>query len=368
MLATHLPPASRRSTSTESVRRLADRCFEIAVTSLPCTEEDAVDNVRIIALPVSNPLAATENGVFPAGSDDRMATLRLDHRLATQQTLSVRYNHEDQRSLRTNMSPASDTNQTDVFNRSRSLVVEEIWNPTQNAVNAFRVHVLNHRWGPPRGTTTSGSCGQRARQARRIATPRSCRGPSRPSPRRSTGIERDTTSSSEGNSRSPHTTSIHTSSRTAYFGSLRTRCSIRMCRARGRSHSSSRRRRSFHTARGNSPCFCRTTGSSAAGFGQRRRPVRRRPRPAAERLLRRALDNPSTAALGQFSADAVVPTRIRAPRLEPRGTRVGTGILSCAPPRLYVTRNRPWFQLRAMNQAGSSVVRIAEAHRLAESP
>ena len=90
-------------------------------------EEDSVDNVRIIALPPSNPLAATENGLFPAESDDRMATLRFDQRFESPLTLSVRYNHEDQRSLRTNISPSSDTNQTDVFNRSHSLLVEETW-------------------------------------------------------------------------------------------------------------------------------------------------------------------------------------------------------------------------------------------------
>lgn len=35
---------------------------------------------------------------------------------------------------------------------------------------------------------------------------------------------------------------------------------------------------------------------------------------------------------------------------------------------MYVTRNRPWFQLRAINQAGSSVVRITDAALLRNYP
>ena len=110
-------------------------------------ERDTVNNSRIIALPPSNVLAATENGVFPAGAIDGLATLRLDGRLNGTHALSIRYNDENQRSLRSAAVVTSDTSQVDSFNRSHSLVAEEMWTPSQNAANALRVHVLNHTLG-----------------------------------------------------------------------------------------------------------------------------------------------------------------------------------------------------------------------------
>jgi hypothetical protein len=92
-------------------------------------------------------LAATENGVFPTKSHDALSTLRLDDRLNTQHALSIRYNHENQQSLRSAAVVTSDTSQVDTFNRSHSLVVEGIWTPTQNAANAARVHLLAHTLG-----------------------------------------------------------------------------------------------------------------------------------------------------------------------------------------------------------------------------
>ena len=44
-------------------------------------ERDDASTARIIALPPANPLAATENGVFPAQSTEGLTTLRLDHRV-----------------------------------------------------------------------------------------------------------------------------------------------------------------------------------------------------------------------------------------------------------------------------------------------
>src|SRR6185436_11152347 len=83
-------------------------------------ERDTVHNSRIIALPPSNVLAATENGVFPAEATDGLGTLRFDERLSSAQALSVRYNDEDQLSLRSAPVVSSDTSQVDSFNRSHS--------------------------------------------------------------------------------------------------------------------------------------------------------------------------------------------------------------------------------------------------------
>ena len=110
-------------------------------------ERDTINNSRIIALPPNNVLAATENGVFPAASHDVLSTVRLDHRLNAEHALSIRYNNEDQRSPPSAAVVTSDTSQVDTFNRSHSLVVEEIWTPTQNAANAVRVHLLDHTLG-----------------------------------------------------------------------------------------------------------------------------------------------------------------------------------------------------------------------------
>ena len=110
-------------------------------------ERDNVDNVRVIALPASNPFAARENGVFPAEADNQMASARLDHRLGTAHLLSARYASDHQQSLRATPAGLSDSSQVDIFNRSHSLVVEETWSARQNVANAFRVHVLTHSLG-----------------------------------------------------------------------------------------------------------------------------------------------------------------------------------------------------------------------------
>lgn len=334
-------------------------------------EEDAVDNVRIIALPVSNPLAATENGVFPAGSDDRMATLRLDHRLATQQTLSVRYNHEDQRSLRTNMSPTSDTNQTDVFNRSRSLVVEEIWNPTQNAVTAFRVHVLNHTLGTsPRNTDVGivrpyGMIGQTNRDSQVV-------------PRTKLSV-----SDTFYRHRARHDlkfggefafTAHDVDSHVFENGVFRF-----TTEAPFDPNVQSTWPQSFEQQ---TPTKFSYNSRELGVFlqddwrlGSRIR-LNTGVRYDVDLDLRlndfydRVLDEPSTAALGQFiSRRRGTDTNNVQPRLGATWDTSGDGHLVVrAASGVYVTRNRPWFQLRAMNQAGSSVVRIAGATALRNYP
>jgi hypothetical protein len=137
-------------------------------------EQDIVNNVRIISLPPSNPLAVTENGVFPAKADDRMATLRLDQRIAASRVLSLRYNQEHQRLLRANATPTSDTNQTDVFNRSHSLVGEYTWSPASSLASSLRVHWLDHTLG------TTARNANVAASVRPIATLSSCPGPNSP--------------------------------------------------------------------------------------------------------------------------------------------------------------------------------------------
>ena len=115
-------------------------------------ERENADTVRVIALPPSNPFAARENGVFPAEADNHMASARLDHRFGGGHFFSARYASDSQKSLRANAG-GSDSSQVDILNRSHSLVVEQTWSVTQSVAHAFRVHLLNHTLGTfPRDT------------------------------------------------------------------------------------------------------------------------------------------------------------------------------------------------------------------------
>ena len=109
-------------------------------------ERENADTVRVLALPPSNPFAASENGVFPAATNNDVASARLDHRLGVNHFLSARYASDRQESLRANAG-GSDSSQVDIRNRSHSLVVEETWSATPRVAHAFRVHLLNHTLG-----------------------------------------------------------------------------------------------------------------------------------------------------------------------------------------------------------------------------
>ena len=129
-------------------------------------EGDNVDNVRLIALPADNPLAATENGVFPAASDNRTVAGRLDHRFQAAHTLSLRYGSDSQQALRSLLAPTSDSSQVDTRNRSYRTSLEYMWAPREDLANGFRVYVLNHSLGTtPRNSDVgivrpSGTIGQ----------------------------------------------------------------------------------------------------------------------------------------------------------------------------------------------------------------
>ena len=119
-------------------------------------ERDNVDNVRLIALPAANPLAATENGVFPAAGDNQTIAVRLDHRLNPSQTLSVRYGSDFQQSLRSVAAVTSDSSQVDVRNRSRRVTAEHVWTPRDHLANGLRLYVLRHSLGTTPRTSDVG--------------------------------------------------------------------------------------------------------------------------------------------------------------------------------------------------------------------
>ena len=96
----------------------------------------------VIALPTTNPLAATENGNFPSGPKDHMFNVKVDHRFNEKHSVFIRHAYDNQYILRERQ-PASDSNQTDESNRTNSLVGEESWVISNRMVNTFRAHYLN---------------------------------------------------------------------------------------------------------------------------------------------------------------------------------------------------------------------------------
>jgi hypothetical protein len=109
-------------------------------------ESDHVDTARIVAHSAANPFASRENGTFPARTDERMAVVRVDHRFSGAHSGFVRYAYDNQDGERSLLNPSSDTSQVDQFNRAHSLVGEEGW-AVSRVVNTFRVHWLHQTSG-----------------------------------------------------------------------------------------------------------------------------------------------------------------------------------------------------------------------------
>src|SRR5262245_8496423 len=111
-------------------------------------ESDAVDTVRIVALPASSSFAARENGNFPSTSDDRMAVVKFDHRFSTAHSALIRYAYANQSISRLNLGGLfSDTTQVDTFSRAHSVIAEDDWMVSSQTVNTLRLHWFSHRSG-----------------------------------------------------------------------------------------------------------------------------------------------------------------------------------------------------------------------------
>jgi len=334
-------------------------------------EQDNVNNVRIIALPPTNPLAATENGIFPAESDDRMDTLRVDHRISGSHALSIRYNHEDQQSLRANVAPTSDSNQTDVFNRSHSLVTEATWSPASWLANAMRLHVLRHTLATSARNTNvgivrpSGSLGQTNRDSQLV-------------PRTRVVVS--------------DALYVHTANHDVKIGG-EFAFGTHGIDAHVFEYGVFR----FST---DAPFDPNVAGTWPISFEQQKPTLfTYRSREAAAflqddwrlgaRLRLNAglrydldlnlringfydslLDDPGMAGLDRFiGRDRGTDTNNLQPRVGATWDASGDGrLIVRGGSGMYITRNRPWFQLRAMNQAGSSVVRITDAASLRNYP
>jgi hypothetical protein len=334
-------------------------------------ERDTVNNSRIIALPPGNVLAATENGVFPAASHDALSTLRLDHRLNTGHALSIRYNHENQESLRSAAVVTSDTSQVDTFNRSHSLVVEENWTPTPSTANTLRVHLLDHTLGTvPRNAITAvtlpaGSIGQTNRDSQVV-------------PRTKVGVS--------------DTFSIHTARHKVTFGG-----ELGFATHDLDAHVLEFGLFQFRTDvpfddnvpntwpfafQQQRPSVVTYRSQELAGFFQDDWRVGDRLRVNAgvrydidlnlrvNDFYARMLDDPSLVGLDTFiTRDRGTDTNNVQPRVGATWDARGDGrMIIRGGSGVYVARNRPWYQLRSMNQFSSSVVRITDSTLLRNYP
>jgi hypothetical protein len=109
-------------------------------------EYSNLDTVKIIALPDVNPFAGQENGVWPSGAQNHMLSSKFNHSFGENHSLAVRYVFDDQTYVRT-QNTTSDSNQIDEFSRSHSIVAEDTMILDQDRVNSFRVHYLDQNVG-----------------------------------------------------------------------------------------------------------------------------------------------------------------------------------------------------------------------------
>jgi hypothetical protein len=110
-------------------------------------ESDHQDTARVVGLSSSNSFAARENGIFPARFDERMAVVKVDHRFNGAHSAFVRYVYDNQDGDRSLLNPSSDSSQIDQFNRAHSIIGEEGWAASSRVVNTFRVHWFHQTSG-----------------------------------------------------------------------------------------------------------------------------------------------------------------------------------------------------------------------------
>lgn len=107
-----------------------------------------VNATAIVALPASNPFSSQENGIFPTPTRERMTDLKIDHRLNDARSFFVRYAYNYQqlggtkKPTRVENGVRLTTTSTDSLVRTHSIVAQDSWVVSSNKVNTLRVHVL----------------------------------------------------------------------------------------------------------------------------------------------------------------------------------------------------------------------------------
>jgi hypothetical protein len=109
-------------------------------------EHNQLDTVKIIALPATNPFAATNNGQFQSGGHNTVATAKVDHRINDNNSLFVRWAHDDQYAQRTG-NVSSDSRNVNDYSHMHSIITEENAVLSQSMVNTMRFQFMNHDLG-----------------------------------------------------------------------------------------------------------------------------------------------------------------------------------------------------------------------------
>ena len=110
-----------------------------------------VNNTTLVSLPATNPFATIENGTFPTPTYEKMGDVRIDHQLSGQQNLFVRYAYDNQQ-LGGAKKPLHDiggglmlgANSTDSAINAHSVVLQDNWVVSDHTVNSFRVHYFKN--------------------------------------------------------------------------------------------------------------------------------------------------------------------------------------------------------------------------------
>ena len=329
-------------------------------------ERDNLDTVRIIALPAANPFA-TGNGTFPAETDNETGLARLDHRFSPSHAFMLRHAVDRQQSLRAQESVASDTSQVDIRNRSHSLVFEETWSPAQNTATAFRIHALDHSLGTtPRSSAVgirrpAGTIGQTNNDSQVLPQTRLTAFDVvyHHTPRQDLKFGGEFTVGVQDNDSHVFEYGLFEFSTDAPFdANSRTTWPT----AFSQQHPSrvTYRSREFGLfAQDDFRIGDRITINAGirydVDFNLR-----------LNDFYRQLLDDPTWSGLEQFvSNNRGTDTNNLQPRVGATWDVRGRGrVIARGGWGLYVTRNRPWYQLRSMNQFASSAIRITDPNRL----
>ena len=334
-------------------------------------ESDHQDTARIVALSASNPFAGRENGIFPARSDERMAVVKIDHRLSGAHSAFVRYVYDNQDGERSLLNPTSDTSQIDQFNRAHSVIGEEDWAVSSRVVNTFRAHWFHQT----SGGVPHHADRRPAEMRPAVATGLSVAGDWQTFPRSRLALF-DTVYLNAGGARSEGRRRVRLRVERAGRPFLRGRM-VSVSHRRGLSMRTSQEP-GRHSSTWQVPNVQRYEARELALFAQDDWRVGSRLRVNAglrydldptlriNEFYAAALADPSLAGLETFvSGDRGTDTNNIQPRVGATLDLRGNGeLLLRGGWGMYVTRNRPWFQLRSMNQLASPAVLVEDPARL----
>lgn len=104
-----------------------------------------INKAAIVSLPASNPFAAQQNGIYAFNATEHVADAKLDHRFSDSSSIFVRWSYDN--ALTPSGGPPNATGTIEDYSKSHSIVADHNWILANNKVNSLRVHVLTHDVG-----------------------------------------------------------------------------------------------------------------------------------------------------------------------------------------------------------------------------